>query len=141
MLIDHEYAAMNLIGIDIVNYMIESKFNYKIKCFPFFEVVEEKLDYDRMFDVYLKYLDEYENQLKSSKLIEDTHEKELFNECRSKDYFMRLICVISLLWFLYSIVYMDFISFEAKISFDQFRHALKRLEFFEKTYEMIEISD
>ena len=60
--------------------LIESKFHYKIKGFPFFEGVEDKLEYDRMFDVYMKYLDDYENQLKSSKFIEEIHEKEHFNE-------------------------------------------------------------
>lgn len=32
-LLDHEYAAINLIGVDIVNYLIESNFDYTIKLF------------------------------------------------------------------------------------------------------------
>ena len=117
--------------------MIESNFDYKVQKFPFFEFNAEKLDYDKMFETYLQYLGEYEEQINSSKLIQDTLEKKLFNECRSKDYFLRLVCVISLFWFLYSVIYLDFTSFEAKISFDHIIHGLKRLEIFEKTYSMI----
>ena len=40
MLIDHEYAALNLIGIDIVNYIIEANFNYKVKEFPFLSLIK-----------------------------------------------------------------------------------------------------
>ena len=140
MLIDHEYAALNLIGIDIVNYMMESNFNYKVNESPFFEFTDEKFDLDKMFEVYLNYLDYYDDQLKSCESIQEINKKELVKECRSKDYFLRLICIVSLLWFLYSIVYLDFSSFEVQKSFDHLLHAFKRLEIFEKTYSMIETS-
>jgi len=46
MLIDHEYAALNLIGVDFVNYLIETSFNYKAKEFPFFEH-KQVVDYEK----------------------------------------------------------------------------------------------
>ena len=137
MLIDHEYAAMNLIGIDIINYMIESNFDYKLKKHPFFEY-SGNLDYEKMFEVYLEYLDAFEESYKGTKTIEDGAEKALFNQCRTKQYFLQLICIISLFWLLYSIIYLDFDSFEAKNFFDFFLHGIKRLQIFENTYDMIE---
>ena len=137
MLIDHEYAALNLIGIDILNYMIESNFNYKENSFPFFSFSEDKLDYEKMFDVYHQYLDQYQNLIKETQLIDKKKQYELLNQYRSRDHFLRLVCLISLLWFIYSIINLDFESFSAKSTFDQFLHAIKRLEIFEKTYRMI----
>jgi thiamine kinase-like enzyme len=109
MLIDHEYAALNLIGIDIVNYLIETGFNYKAKGFPFFEH-KEVLDYEKMYDMYLSYLNVFEENYRSR---EETNEEteSLFNNCRTKKYFLQLICVISLFWFIYSIIYLDWSVF------------------------------
>ena len=137
MLIDHEYAALNLIGIDMVNYMIEANFNYKVKEHPFFEF-SETLDYEKMFETYLQYLEEYEQHLISSKKLENEQERVLFSKCKTKEYFFKLVCVISLFWFIYSIIYLDFSTFELQNFFDYFLHGIKRLEIFENAYSMVE---
>jgi len=133
MLIDHEYAALNLVGIDIVNYLLETGFDYKKKEYPFFEH-KKTLDFDKMFDMYLNYL----NVFKESYRTREEINEELFNQCQTKKYFFQLICVISLFWFVYSVIYLDWSSFEMKNLFDHFQHALKRLSIFEKAYEAIE---
>jgi len=137
MLIDHEYAALNLVGIDIVNYLIETNFNYKVKQFPFYDY-KETMDYDKMYKIYLNYLDKFEEE--NCKRGEDVDEnnKSLYNNCRTKTYFLQLICVISLFWFIYSVIYLDWNSFEMKNFFDYFQHGLLRLGMFEKAYELME---
>ena len=85
----------------------------------------------------LLYLDQYQNLIKETQLIDKKKQYELLNQYRSRDHFLRLVCLISLLWFIYSIINLDFESFSAKSTFDQFLHAIKRLEIFEKTYRMI----
>jgi len=136
MLIDHEYAALNLIGVDIVNYLIETGFNYKHKQFPFFEH-KEALDFDKMYDIYLNYLNVFEE---AYKIREGNNEEQAshFNNCRTKKYFLQLVCLVSLFWFIYSVIYLDWTSFEMKNVFDQFRHALERINIFEKAYELME---
>jgi len=136
MLIDHEYAALNLIGIDIVNYLIETGFNYKHKEFPFFAHTET-LDYDKMYEMYLNYMNVFEENIRNREEINEEREN-LFSQCRTKKYFFQLICVISLFWFIYSLIYLDWSTFEMKSTFDQFHHALKRLSIFEEAYERVE---
>jgi len=93
-----------------------------------------------MYDMYISYLNIFEESYRSR---EETNEETegLFSRCRTKEYFFKLICVVCLFWFVYSVIYLDWTSFEMKNCFDQFKHALKRLDIFEKAYEMIESKD
>jgi len=135
MLIDHEYAAMNLIGVDIVNYLIEANFNYKVNVFPFFEN-KEKIDFSKMYDVYLKFLDKFEEANKRK--IEDLEINKIhYQQCRTFEYFLKIVCLISLFWFVYSIIYLDFSQLELKNTFDHFSHALARLSYFDKAYSIL----
>jgi len=136
MLIDHEYAALNLVGIDIVNYLIECNFNYKAKQFPFFEY-KETLDYEKMYKIYLNYLDIFEENIRGKEEF-DADKEALFSQCRTRKYFLQLICIISLFWFIYSVIYLEWNTFEKKGSFDHFRHGLQRLGIFEQAYELME---
>src|SRR5262249_24304893 len=112
MLIDHEYAALNLIGIDIVNYLIETNFNYKVKQFPFFDCTND-LDYQKMYKIYLNYIDIFEENIKNREEMDEKH-KNLFAQCRTKTYFLHLICTISLFCFIYSVIYLNWSSFDTK---------------------------
>jgi len=136
MLIDHEYAALNLVGIDIVNYLLETSYDYKNKSYPFF-TFDGKLNYDKMFVVYQQFLDKFEKDYKTTNIVEESNEK-LIEQCRTKEYFLKLICVISLFWFMYSVIYLYFNVFSLQKSFDHVSHALCRLWTFEQTFSILE---
>jgi len=130
MLIDHEYSALNLIGSDIVNYCIENCFDYTLKKFPFYEFKKEKLNFDFMFKIYLKFLKEFEssyhNKLKNLRV----EIKGLFEETKTFKYFLTLVSTISLFWYLYSINYMNIDTLYEMKSFDYFSHAEDRIFIF-----------
>jgi thiamine kinase-like enzyme len=132
-ILDHEYAALNLIGIDIVNYMIEKSFDYTVKTYPYYEFNKSEINFTNYFETFKRYL----------KTFELSHETELKNEVYSAKfkkaysykYFLRVICVISLFWYLYSVIYFNFGKLCEMNSFNYFSHALDRLYIFEKAYK------
>lgn len=131
--IDHEYACLNLVGIDIINYLIEMQFDYTKKSFPFYEFNSAKIceKFDKNFEIYLNYVKEYEKLHKEKEGFEILEEKE-------KVYYFRLIGVISLFWFIYSVMYIDFEEFVKQESFDLLYHANDRIDNFEYALKEIE---
>ena len=135
LLLDHEYSALNLIGIDIVNYLIESNFDYTLKSHPYYEFSQEDIDFNSYFEIFKNFLDKFE--LSHPFLFEDEENKRKFEKMRKFDYFLRLVCVISLFWLLYCVIYLDFDGFTAQRTFDYFQHALDRIFIFEKAYKRL----
>jgi len=60
MILDHEYAGLNLIGVDIVNYLIESNFDYTKKEYPFFSFNNQPMDLENYFSYFQKFLEDFE---------------------------------------------------------------------------------
>jgi thiamine kinase-like enzyme len=98
-ILDHEYACLNLAGVDIVNYMIETKFDYTKKAFPFYEFEGETLqiDFARFYEVFLNFMEKFE----AAHSIDEDHEYFMqFQKCKKFKYFYKIVCVISLSIFL-----------------------------------------
>jgi len=136
MLIDHEYAALNLVGIDIVNYLLETSYDYTTKSYPFFSF-DGKINYEKMFDIYLQFLEKFEENYKTANIVEEANKKFL-KQCKTKEYFLKLICIVSLFWFIYSVIYLDFNVFCLQKSFDHVLHAMSRLWTFDQTFSILE---
>jgi len=126
MILDHEYAGLNLIGVDIVNYLIESNFDYTKKEYPFYTFNDE-VSLDEYFMIYQQYLDKF-------KEVHDETIKNKFDRLYSFRYFLRLICINSLFWFLWAVIYFDEKKISSKSSFDYYGYALKRILIFQKAY-------
>jgi thiamine kinase-like enzyme len=135
-ILDHEYSALNLIGIDIVNYMIESNFDYTMKSFPFYQFNGEEIDFDNYFEIFKNFLDKFESC--HANLFQEEDNKLRFEKMRTLKYFLKLVCVISLFWLLFSVIYCEFDSFTLQKTFDYFQHASDRIFIFEKAYKKLE---
>jgi thiamine kinase-like enzyme len=133
LVIDHEYASLNLAGIDIVNYLIEFQFNYTRKTYPFHDFDNKKLyeKFERNYEIFLNFMNKYEKI---------HNEKEGFSCIKAKEkiYYFELICIISLFWFIYSVMYIDFDALVEKKSFNYLLHACDRIENYEYAYNEIQ---
>ena len=136
MLIDHEYSALNLIGTDIVNYCIESCFDYTLDSYPFYEFKQENLRFKKNYKSYLKFLKKFEESYKEY-FEKDKNNLDLFEETKTYEYFLRLNAIISLFWILYSVIYFDGENIVSKSKFDYFFHARDRILIFEKAVKEI----
>jgi thiamine kinase-like enzyme len=135
-ILDHEYSALNLIGIDIVNYMIESNFDYTMKNYPFVQFSPEEINFENYFEIFKNFLNKFECA-HSNFMAEDDNRKKL-EKLKSMKYFLRLVCTISLFWLLYSVIYCEFESFTLQKTFGYYQHALDRIFIFEKAYNKLQ---
>jgi len=132
MILDHEYAGLNLIGIDIVNYMIETNFNYTSKKFPFFTFASEEISFENYFEIFQQFLERFE--LSHQENFKNEEFRKQFKKINSYKYFLRLVCVISLFWILWGAIYLDFDKINEMKSFDYLSYAVNRIEIFQKAY-------
>ena len=123
--LDHEYAALNLIGIDIANYLNESIFDYS----PKYKSDMDKIDIDHYYDIYLQYVDKFENA--NPELNETEKGRELLDEIKTKKYYLNLHGVINAFWVLYCMIYLNFDNFTQNKGFNYFQHGLDRIAYFE----------
>ena len=128
MILDHEYAALNLIGSDIVNYLIESSFDYTLKVYPFYEFDSNAINFKKFYEIFLMFLEKFESYHQEDLKNEDIVNK--FNAIKNYQYFLKLVCVISHFWFLYGIIYLDLEKLTKKNKFDYMEHSINRLHIF-----------
>jgi thiamine kinase-like enzyme len=126
-LLDHEYASLNLIGNDIVNYMIESNFDYDVYNF------RKDMDFCKYYTIYTEFLDNFKES--HSETLNDERMKQLFKKTYKYKQMLRIICIISLFWFLYCVIYQNVHYLKSPNNFDFLQHALDRLYIFEKAYD------
>lgn len=103
-IIDHEYAAFNLPGFDLCNYMNENSFyfdeqgNYKFK--------EEEIDVDFYYESYLKFCKHFIE--KNSDWCNKSEVKEFLELMQSKKYYCKLHTITNVFWFLFCVINLDF---------------------------------
>jgi len=137
-ILDHEYASLNLVGADIVNFLIETNYDYSIKAFPFYEYTPELIDLENYHKIFLKFVEKFikkQKDLNSTRIL-DVFDKQ-FEEIENFDFFLGLIQVISLFWMLYCAVYIDYNTLENKQKFDYFQHAMDRIALFESVEKIL----
>ncbi len=136
-LLDHEYASLNLVGIDIVNYLIETNFDYTKKSYPFCEFTKEEVNLEGYFEIFLKFIEKFESV--NVEFFKDKRNQSKINKMKKFKYFLKLVCIISLFWLLYSLIYLDHDSWEKKEAFDCFIHAQDRIHLYEEAFKKLGI--
>jgi thiamine kinase-like enzyme len=132
--LDHEYACLNLIGYDITNYLVESCWDYTTQEFPYYTFDRNKLNFDLFYKIYSEYLDYFEENFGNLSSY-------VLNKVRcihTVEYLHRNICLINLFWFLYSVNYINVENAEDQANFDYLTAALDRMEIFEQSFTQLE---
>ena len=133
--LDHEYAALNLIGIDIANYLNESIFDYS----PKYKCDMDKIDIDHYYDIYLQYVDKFEDA--NPELNETENGRELLDEIKSKKYYLNLHGVINAFWVLYCAIYLNYDNYIEEKGFKFLQHGVDRITYFEQIMSQLEEED
>jgi len=136
-ILDHEYAALNLIGIDIVNFMIESTFDYTLKSYPNYTFNQEGIDFTHFYNMFLKFIEKFEESHSDNIDMPNELFQKKMAKIKTYKYFLKLVCVISLFWLLYSVIYLDINKIVAQDSFDSFHHALDRITIFQLAFKQL----
>ena len=130
-ILDHEYAYLNLPGNDMANYLNETfLFNYE----PEYYCLLDKVDFDKGYQFYLKFVEQF---IQCHKFMENTKDgKDFLKFMRTKKYFIYLNNIINLFYFLWSVCYVDFPTWE-KDHYGEyyFVHAVDRIKVYIKGME------
>jgi thiamine kinase-like enzyme len=133
-LCDYEYSAYNFIGFDIVNYLIETCFLLSADEFPFYQFYRDKLkllENNEGFTYYLSFFEYFEEN--SKEIIEKYPLfADLINECKTNEYFYRIMGISSLLWFTFAVIYYDYDTIKNRSGYDYFNYSLERLLIYDK---------
>lgn len=133
-LFDHEYSCYNFIGFDIANYIIESLFYLANHQHPYYRYYRNDLRTllnDNFFDAYLKFFElnknKYYNEFKEYPDLE-----KLLEAAQSKEYYMQVMSLSSIMWSIFAVIYFDFESVWDKSAYDYFSFAIDRLAIYEE---------
>ena len=133
-ILDHEYAYLNLPGNDMANYINETLlFNYE----PEYYCLLDKVDFDKGYQIYIKFVEQF---IQNHTFMENTKEgKEFLHFMRSKKYFILLNNIINLFYFLWSLCYVDFPTWQ-KDHYGEyyFVHGIDRIKVYLKGMKELE---
>ena len=133
-ILDHEFAYLNLPGNDMANYLNETfLFNYE----PEYYCLLDKVDFDKGYQIYLKFVEQF---IQNHKFMENTKEgKDFLKFMKTKKYFIYLNNIINLFYFLWSVCYVDFPTWE-KDHYGEyyFVHAVDRIKVYLKGVQELE---
>jgi thiamine kinase-like enzyme len=128
-IIDYEYACYNLIGFDIINYLIESFFDLDYPVYPFYKCKNiDPLFYDnKFFSIYLLYLD----KLRKKDFI--SHKE--YDSLKDKNYYLKVLSLCSLFWFASSTIFINYNESNNYQKFNYIDYSLDRISIYEKANE------
>lgn len=128
-LFDHEYSCYNFMGFDIANYIIESLFYLADHQHPYYRYNRDELKTllnDNFFGAYLKFFEliknKYHNEFKDYPEFE-----KLLEAAKTKEYYMQVMSLSSVMWSIFAAIYLDFESVWDKSAYDYFNFAIDRL--------------
>ncbi|MCQ2820527.1 MAG: hypothetical protein MJ252_24955 [archaeon] len=121
--IDHEYACLGLIGMDVANYMNENSFYFGDEGYIGFK--EEEVDVPFYFGIYQKYLEEIKNNFKG---FGENIQKYL-EKISTLDYYLNLHRLTNTFWFLFCAINLEFKDGKAG---DTLAYGCDRLKYAEK---------
>jgi len=130
-IIDHEYGSLNLPGFDIVNYLVESNFDYSREI----NFIPEEIDLNYYYEIFLKYINELEKNENINEFKRTNEGMNFFNEIKTMNYFLRLNILDNILWFIFALIYFNYEKFIKNIGFNYFQHAYDRTIYYEKILE------
>ena len=125
-ILDHEYAYLNLSGNDMANYINETMlFNYE----PEYYCLTDKVDFDKGYQIYQKFVEQF---IQNYSFMNETKEgKDFLEFMKTKKYFIILNNIINLFYFLWSVCYVDFPTWQ-KDHYKEyyFVHGLDRIKIY-----------
>ena len=130
-IIDHEYGSLNLPGFDIINYLVESNFDYSKEI----NFIPEEIDLNLYYKIFLNYINELEKSENIKEFKKTNEGKNYFNEIKTKKYFLKLTILDNILWFIFALIYFNYEKFIKNIGFNYFQHAYDRTIYYEKILE------
>ena len=106
-IIDNEFASLNLVGYDMAYYVYESHYNYdNIR-----NCIIPRINIDKCFnDYYLKYINEF---IKNNECYINECGN-IFNEIKTKKYYIRLCLLTNLFLFIYVLASISLDKLEKK---------------------------
>ena len=124
-LVDHEYFSLNLPGYDIAYYLVE----YFIQYEPEYNLALKDVDFDKIYTYFEIFINIF---IQEHKFFENEKEgKEFFDLMKSKSYFIKLINVINLSLFVWSIGNVKFENWDAEHKKEFFYiHGIDRIKFY-----------
>ena len=124
-LVDHEYFSLNLPGYDIAYYLVE----YFIQYEPEYKMALNDVDFDKIYSFYETFIDIF---IQGHKFFEkEEGGKEFIEMIKSKNYFIKLINIINLSLFVWSIGNVKFENWDVEHKKDFFFvHGLDRIKFY-----------
>jgi thiamine kinase-like enzyme len=125
-ILDHEYAYLNLPGNDMANYINETMlFNYE----PEYYCLTDKVDFDKGYQIYQKFVEQFIQNY--SFMNEKKEGKDFLEFMKTKKYFIILNNIINLFYFLWSVYYVDFPTWQ-KDHYKEyyFVHGLDRIKIY-----------
>ena len=125
-LIDHEYGGLNLIGYDIVNYLIENSYDYS----PKYTYDSSNVNMEKYYQVYLQYIEHFLHSKVFSFFTQSKEGKEFINSIRQREYFINLFKLNSIFWFVVALVYLDFDSYINDKTTDYLAITYNRYDYF-----------
>jgi len=133
-LFDHEYSCYNFMGFDIANYIIENLYYLSDSKHPYYKYFSEDLKTllnENFFNAYLKFFNLIENKYKTEFKEYPDFEK-LMEKAKTKEYYMRVMSLSSIMWSVFAVIYLDFDSVWNKSAYDYFNFAIDRLAIYEQ---------
>lgn len=139
LIIDHEYGGLNLPGFDIVNYVVETNFDYS----PSYEFYPNEIDLKAYYEIFVKFLNAFEKSEKHSYFVNSEEGKNEIKKYKSFEYFTNLVILDNILWFVFALIYFDYEKIMNGKSFNYFQHAFDRVTYYNAVKEFIgmEIED
>ena len=122
---------------DIINYVIESTFEYS----PGYEFFPNEIDLKLFYDIYLRFISSFEKSEKHSYFLESEEGKNELKRLKSFKYFLDLVILDNILWFVFALIYVDYEKYIGKTGFDYFRHAHDRVLYLEQIKNSVKNSD
>ena len=124
-LIDHEYFSLNLPGYDLAYYLVE----YYIQYEPEYNMALKSVDFDKMFVIYETFINKFIQEHKYFEKEEGG--KDFIEIIKRKSYFIKLINIINLSLFVWSIGNVKFEDWDKKQKNEFFFiHGTDRIKFY-----------
>lgn len=128
-LFDHEYSCYNFLGFDIANYIIEYFFYLADTKHPYYKYYSEAiidLPKDMFYNAYLNFFELIETKYANHFRNYPDHAK-LLEIAKTKEYYLRVMGLSSIMWSVFAVIYLDFDSVWNKTAYDYFNFAFDRL--------------
>ena len=124
-LIDHEYFSLNLPGYDLAYYIVE----YYIQYEPEYSMALKSVDFDKMYVFYETFINKFIQEHKYFEKEEGG--KDFIETIKRKSYFIKLINIINLSLFVWSIGNVKFEDWDKKQKNEFFFiHGTDRIKFY-----------